>query len=240
MNAEHDVQTVAVVGPPASGKTTVARLIAASTGGRYLNMPDLTQLADRESWLNTDAQPAGAHDATVLVLAAALRHHALTEPGSVVVLDNLVTSSACLDLFATCDPADRVRLHVVELDARDLTLLGRAQNRICSACQPDPNNEPLQPASTEAGRQPTCASCSRPLSIRTRGEPMTFEQRLFSYREQHSALRRTTDHYRFPWTHIETTEPAERCAEHAVMAITGRPASQGKPKRPPAQRRPTS
>ena len=75
MSPAHQHQTVVVWGAPAAGKTTVGRLIAAATGGRYLSMAELARTARRDGWLTAHEDAAGRHgvmdDAATPVLAAA-------------------------------------------------------------------------------------------------------------------------------------------------------------------------
>ena len=237
--SQHFGQTLAVVGTPAAGKTTVARTIAAMTGGRYLSMAELNRVARRDGWLDADQFAAidrpDPHD-DVAVLTAALERHALADLGSLVVLDDVVTSAASLGTFARCGPDHRVRLQVVELDAPDLALLERTRRWFCLFCQPDPDGEPHQPAPVEVGRASGCSSCGRPLSIRSRDESMAFLRRLSIYRQQAGELMAVAARHSIRWTRIDATQAAQQCADLAITAIGGPTRRQAPPGRPPAPR----
>lgn len=239
---DHHGLTLAVVGTPAVGKTTVARLIAGTVGGRYQSMADLARVARRDGWLAT-GQGAGTdrpdtHDDDA-VLAVALHRHALTDPGSLVVLDDVVTSAASLDTFARGDRTDQVRLQVVELAAPDLLLLHRAQRPFCPFCQPDPDSEPHQPAPPIAGATP-CPTCGRALSIRARDEPTIFQQRHEIHLQHRPELMTAAARHRIRWTRIEATGTPQQCADLAIAAIAApRRRSRAGPRRPPAPREPS-
>jgi adenylate kinase family enzyme len=232
MSAGEEQQTIAVLGPPAAGKTTVARLIAAAIHGRYLSIVELRRVARREGWLPAD-------DATPALVAAALRRHALSTPGSLVVLDDVVTDAAALDAFAAGEPAHLVRPHVIEFDARDLVLFDRALRPRCPLCHHDPDADQLQPAPPEAGQPASCASCGGPLFLPVGDEPGVFQQRLAAYREHHAALSKAAARHGVRWTRIEADEPPDRLAARAVEAITRPPGWHGRSGGAPAPRRPT-
>jgi adenylate kinase family enzyme len=243
MSARPTDQTIAIVGTPSAGKTTLARKIAAAIGGRYLSMADLTRAARRDGWLTTDTevhagQRGVLNDGPAAVLAAALRQHAVSDPASLVVLDDAVTDTSVLEVFGTAEPHHRVRLHVIELDTRDLTLFRRVLPPFCPRCHPDPDAEPLQPAPPGTQQQSRCSLCRGLLFVRSRDNPKTFQQRLAAYRQHRDALTRTAARHGIRWTRLEADEPPERCAARAYEAITGPPGSRG-PRPAPGPRRPT-
>ena len=136
-----------------------------------------------------------------------------------MVLDDVVTSAAGLDTFARCGPDRRVQLQVVELDAPDLALLERTHRKFCPFCHPDPDGEPHVPVPVE--RPSDCSSCGRPLSIRSRDEPMAFLRRLSTYRQHARELKLVAARHSVRWTRIDATPSAQQCADLAITAIGG-------------------
>ena len=248
-NAQNSPQAghiVAVVGPPAAGKTTVARLLATLLDGQFLNPDGLAAQGRRDGWLTPDvsadidtAADRDVDDRALLVVKAALRQGSLRPAGALRVLDDLVVTAETLSALAACDPRHHGWLHLIELDAADMVLLRRTVDWFCPVCRPDPDGGPYQsvPADT---RQPTvCDSCERPLMTRSIDQPNTFHQRLTRYRnDEQPALRVAAIHHHVGWIRIEADLPPGQLAQIASDRLATAVPRHGLPKGPPTQRPP--
>lgn len=232
---------VAVVGPPAAGKTTVTRLLSTLLDGKFLNPDELARLGRRDGWL-TPTTPAvadadGDRDFDHRALRAALRQGALRRAGVLTVLDDLVVTAETLNALAASYPRPHDWLHVIELDATDMVLLRRTVDWFCPVCRPDPGGGPYQPAPTDSQRPPVCDTCERPLMTRSIDQPHIFLKRLMHYRnDQRPSLHAAATQHHVRWLRIEAVLPPGQVAQIASDRLAMAVPRPGPPKGPPAQR----
>ncbi len=249
-NAGNSMQAghvIAVIGPPAAGKTTVARLLCALLDGKFFNPDELAQQGRRDGWLTPSTAAAADTESerdfdqrALLLVTTALCQGALRPAGALTVLDDLVVTAETLNALAASDPQRRDWLHVIELDAADLVLLQRTVDWFCPVCRPDPDGGPYQPAPTDSQRPAVCDSCGRPLMTRSIDQPQTFLQRLIRYRnDQRPALRAAATDHHVKWLRIDAARPPGQLAQIASDRLAMAVPRHGLPKSPPTQRQPS-
>ncbi len=161
-----------VIGPPASGKTTLTRELAVLTRAPVIS----PRSAIRAARLAHPAATAAFEPVNELgwvsdvALGFALRHTLAAQPAgtSLVLLENLPGDVVqLLDLHLHVSRLD-ARLVLLVLDADDEVLASRAAGRrVCQTCEQDPTADPHAPAATQRADPARCAGCGQPLTSRT-------------------------------------------------------------------------
>jgi len=205
---------VAVVGPPAVGKSTATALAATMLGGSVfrlrefaelyrINHPELEHLfatVDPLGWLPDD---------TVKILLGEVIGDLARS--STLLLESLPGNAIQLRYLVELAIAHVVGLQVVELVAPDSLLTVRASTRrVCPRCEPDPRGDPHRPVQALAGMPDRCAECGGRLVPRRSDEPRLFQARLRRFRDNHPHIRAAAQAARVPYR---------------VVAATGAPAS---------------
>jgi adenylate kinase family enzyme len=205
---------IAVVGPPAVGKTTATALTAAALGAKVVrlrefaeryrtNHPELGHLfatVDPLGWLDDD---------TVKILL----DMAIGDPGrtGTLLLENLPGNAVQLRHLVELAAANNLGCQVVELVTADSLLAVRARTRrVCPCCEPDPRGDPHRPARGLVDLPDRCARCGGRLVPRRSDEPGLFQERLRRFRDNHPHIRATMLALRVP---------------HGLVDATGDPAS---------------
>lgn len=158
-------QFVAVVGPPAVGKSTVTRALADGIGARVFRLREFAHEfrsrsgADQRLFDTCDSLGWLPGDTVFLLLQAALLHGQFPAHG-LVVLENFPGSLTQLLLLTAIADQTRAPLTLIELTAADTVVAARARaRRLCPACEPDPRGDPHRPALHTARDPDRCDSC---------------------------------------------------------------------------------
>lgn len=162
---------IGIIGPPASGKSTLAARLSASLGApiirprdairaAVINEPQLHELfvpINELGWVSDGA------------LGLAVRAAVARVPDTcrAVVLENLPG-----DTFQVADIHMAVRQRggrfiVLHLDSADEVLIARGSGRrVCQTCERDSGGDPHEPAERSTDDDRRCSRCSNVLTIR--------------------------------------------------------------------------
>ena len=223
---------IAVLGPPASGKSTVTAALAGRLtasvfrlrefahdyGRRAPHLAGLLAPVDALGWLR---DPGVAH-----LLHAAFMNGALSRATS-VLLENLPGNRTQLEHIVALAAVTGASLGVVELTAPDDLLRSRASaRRVCPRCEPDPRGDPHRPALGLPGDPLRCARCGGSLVARLSDAPHQFEAKLARYRSTIDDIRRSAQSWGLPYLMVDAA--ADRAtllsaAEAAARSLLATP-----------------
>jgi adenylate kinase family enzyme len=205
---------IALIGPPISGKSTVAADLRHDPGTRMFDLEEVARDGHRDGWFPAHvlprSDPYSDYDADHIgqFLRAAIVNGHFVAPQARVVLDGFPRSATHLRLLHRACRTSGARLAVVELVTSDLNLMTRRfQRRRCLACIPDPNDNPYQQAPHEDGLDDWCPQCGHPMMALTADEPLPFMERLERYVYRRPAIEQTARDLDVAWSSVDTTPP---------------------------------
>lgn len=222
MKQQRDPGVLALVGPPAVGKSTVSAVLAERGAevfklrefARYCRdqrvlRSELFESTDRLGWLRDEVVAA--------LLTVAFDGGFPTQ--GLVVLESLPGTAAQLRLVMK---AAGSRFAVAELTADDATVLARAAaRRVCSSCEADALGDPRRPAIASLLDHGRCARCGDQLLRRRGDDPATFAVRLERFRHNIPMIRREAAAAGVPYRVIGPGSAESTClAVHAALADT--------------------
>ena len=157
---------VAVVGPPAVGKSTVSRALAAgSLGAQVFRLREFAHecrshgTADERLFDTRDSLGWFPEETAFLLLQAAFIQGQFPARG-LVVLENFPGSLTQLLLLKAIADQLRAPLMLIELTADNIVVAARARTRrVCPACEPDLRGDPHRPAHPATHDLNRCDSC---------------------------------------------------------------------------------
>ncbi|MFC0844669.1 nucleoside monophosphate kinase [Streptomyces noboritoensis] len=217
---------VAVLGPPASGKTTVADALADAHGAAVFRVREAAHRMARTepiiaAAVEATADPLGwlpdllAHDLARTALDAAV--------GRLVVLEGYPGNRVQAQALALLLRARCRRLSVIELTARPGTLAARlARRRVCAVCDPAPGG-PRRQAATDASRPGRCGACGAQLSVRDTDRGEKAELRQARYTANLPGVRAAFAHETEMAWHRLTTDPGSPNAAACVLTLLPTP-----------------
>jgi adenylate kinase family enzyme len=208
------VDLIAVVGPPAVGKSTMTASVAGALGGAevfrlrefagrfrrgYPHMDGLFEPVDALGWFGDPA--------VEVLLTAAFGPPALA---GTVLLENLPGSVAQLRFLSEMAAERRWVFRVVELAAPDTVIAARSNSRrVCAACEPDPRCDPHRPARGRPSDPEVCSDCGGGLQRRHCDAPDRFAARLHRFRARAADLRAAAGACGVPYMMIDAAnDPA--------------------------------
>jgi adenylate kinase family enzyme len=183
----HGPVFIGIIGPPASGKSTLAARLAETLAAPVLRPRDAIRAAlAHEPELHELFVPINelgwvSDGALGLAVRAAVAR--VPESCRAVVLENLPG-----DAFQVADIHLAVRQRgarfiVVHLDGSDDVLFARGTSRrVCQACESDSSYDPHEPAITQLGDGNRCGRCGGVLSIRRDDEDTILRDRTVRHR----------------------------------------------------------
>ena len=215
---------VAVVGPPASGKSTLATALAAAFAAPIIRPREaIRALLEQEPRLHELYAPINELGwSSDGALGVAIRAAVWRIPGDqqMVVLENLPGDGCQLaDLHLW---AQRVRGQVlmVHLDTADELLLARGfARRVCQACGRDRSGEPHEPAVASGTDPNRCSNCATILTIRRDDERAILRSRTQRHRRYFRSIRATAEALAIPFVSIDASLPALDVRSRAIAAI---------------------
>lgn len=218
-----------ITGPPCSGKSSVAQLLAERILARLVHIPELARAGRRDGWLTVEESHCavpGELDtaATTLILRTAFQ----AEVAVTTVFDGVHATPGAFLVMAAVARTHHVAVRIVELAAPDPVLLARhRRHAICPHCTTSPHGDryaaPLAASS--------CSGCGRGVYARVDDTRSVFLDRLERYHAQRPALRAVADREGCDWTWIDATARPDRCVDEVVAALRGQ-----RPSSPPAGR----
>lgn len=223
------LRLVAVIGPPAVGKSTVTGLAATAYGAHVFR---LREFADRYQvdhpeldHLFETADPLGwfRDDTVRMLLYAALE---VPPRADTVLLENLPGNAIQLHYLIELSCAAGHELAVVELAAPDDLLTVRASTRrVCPSCEPDPHGDPHRPAHGLATAPDDCDRCGGRLMSRKSDEFHRFEARLRHFRRNCPQIRTAAAAARVPYRVVDTTDNVTSVSTAFLAACRSYPAA---------------
>lgn len=183
-------RVVAVLGPPAVGKTSVTRLIGRHEGCHVFRLREHVQA---EATVTDPVRP-GWFDGYTALSSVHAYLDAVARQGSVhtVLMDNFPGTHTQVSLFLSLarQLAPAVTVSAVELVADAGVLWSRARaRRVCQFCERDPAGDPHVPAAASASDPSACARCGHQLTRRQDDHPRACLARLSRYRDLADGVR---------------------------------------------------
>lgn len=216
---------VALVGPPAVGKSTVSEALADRTGARVFRLREFAHevrcrpAADQRLFDTCDSLGWLPEETVFLLLQAALLHGQFPANG-LVALENLPGSLTQLLLLTAIADQLRAPLALIELTAADTVVAARARTRrVCPACEPDPGGDPHRPALRTTRDPDRCDSCGGGLLPRRGDEPQRFAARLARFRRRIPAIRRAATALHLPYHTVDATCDSPTCLHHVTTIL---------------------
>lgn len=220
---------VAVLGPPATGKTTLTTLLGAGPGRSVFRLRDhvpqailaaTATSADRLGWID---------DVTVArALRGYLEAAAADADVRVVLMDNFPGSAtqAMLLLSALRALAPACAVGVVELAAETATVRRRIRDRrVCHQCERDPIGDPRLPAEASPGDPRRCARCGSVLHPRRGDAPRLVAARTRRYETAIIGIRHAFASAGVGVWQLDSNHPTERTAADLSRLLTIRSTS---------------
>ncbi|WP_433358865.1 nucleoside monophosphate kinase [Streptosporangium sp. CA-115845] len=219
MNALHRPVAVSVLGPPASGKSTLTSALATRHGGRIFRLREYAHRRAADEPALAAAMHARADALGWLPDRLALRlvgdalrgaYHPLA--GAPVLLEgypgNAVQAAHLAKLLRRCDGM----LVVLDLHLDQDTAWQRARTRrVCPRCESDTGTDPHRPA--PAAPDGECAQCAGPLRPRHGDTPSALAARADRFHQHRPQIRRALQVHHVPWHTLST-----QCAPSAVLS----------------------
>ncbi|MGH8909547.1 MAG: AAA family ATPase [Egibacteraceae bacterium] len=216
---------VAVLGPPAVGKSTVSEALADRLGGRVFRLREFAYDyrsqpgVDERLFDTTDALGWFGEQTVAVLLDAAFLHAQFSAP-DLIVLENLPGSLPQLQLVDRLARSLGAALAVVELTAPDSAVAARARTRrVCLTCEPDPRRDPHRPASPSTHNPDQCGHCGGQLRRRHGDHPHLFAIRLERFRSRIPTIRREAAALQLPYQAVDATCDPSTCLKHTEAAL---------------------
>lgn len=218
-------QFVAVVGPPAVGKSTVTRALADRFGARVFRLREFA--AEFRSQPGVDQRPFDTCDRlgwlpeeTVFRLLRAAFLDGQFPARDLMILENFPGSLTQLLLVKATSEQLQAPLIVIELIAADSVLVGRVRTRlVCLTCEPDPRDDPHRPAHPAAHDASRCDGCGAKLLPRRGDEPQRFAARLARFRRRIPAIRRAATALYLPYHAVDATGDPDTCLQGVTRRL---------------------
>ncbi|MGH3719551.1 MAG: hypothetical protein ACRDRI_12080 [Pseudonocardiaceae bacterium] len=216
---------VAVVGPPAVGKSTVSRALADSLGAQVFRLREFAHecrsqgTADERLFERRDSLGWLPEETVFLLLQAAFIHRQFSA-GGLVVLENFPGSLTQLLLLKATAVQLHAPLTLIELAAADTVVAARARTRrVCPTCEPDTHGDPHRPAHPTTHDLDRCERCGGEVLPRRGDEPERFAARLARFRRRISAIRRAATALHIPYHQADATRDPDTCLQSVVTAL---------------------
>jgi adenylate kinase len=184
---------VAVIGPPATGKTTLTMQLGQAPGRDVFRLrehvPD-TMLAATA----TSADRLGWIDGVTVARALRLYIESVAADGAttLVLLDNFPGNCTQVQLLLSIlrKAAPGCVVQAIELVADAATLRRRVrERRVCHRCERDPIHDPRLPASPNPSDPRRCGRCNSVLHPRRGDAPRLLKARMQRYQQAIPAIR---------------------------------------------------
>jgi adenylate kinase len=216
-------QAIPVMGPPASGKTTLTMQLGTWPGWKVFRLREhvpqtilaaTASSAERLGWID---------DVTVaLALRSYIEATVAEDSAHSVLLDNFPGSAAqvsmLLSVIAKLAPGCQV--HPVELVADPMTLTRRVRaRRVCHRCEPDPIRDPRQPAASSAHDPRRCARCFSTLQPRRGDAPRLLQARAQRYEQAAISVRRTFRDLGLAVVQLPSSRPPDQLASAFITQL---------------------
>jgi adenylate kinase family enzyme len=216
---------VAVVGPPAVGKSTVTGALADRFGARVFRLREFAHelrsqpAADQRLFDTRDSLGWLPEETVFLLLQAALLHGQFPAHG-LVALENFPGSLTQLLLLKGIADQLRAPLTLIELTAADTVVAARARaRRVCPACEPDPRGDPHRPAHRTTHHPDRCDSCGGGLLPRRGDGRQRFAARLARFRRRIPAIRRAATVLHLSYDAVDSTGDPDTCLRGVTAAL---------------------
>jgi adenylate kinase family enzyme len=216
---------VAVLGPPAVGKSTVTASLVARTGARVFRLREFVRCVRNKPDVNqrlfTTDDPLGwlGDGAVAFMLQAAFLDGQFPESPT-VVLENFPGSDVQARLLAIIMDRLAARLDLVELVApQDVLMARRRMRRVCSTCEPDPLGDPHRPARPGRCDPARCRDCGGELRRRPSDHPVRFAARLSRFHERIPAIRAAAEELALPFHTVDASTDAATCFRHIAKLL---------------------
>jgi len=202
---------IALVGPPASGKRTVAAGLCSRRHGQVFQLREVARRGRRDGWLAPPSPLTGREvDGLSPESVDAVLHEALLQgrfpAGEVVVFEGFPTTADQLHSLRRLAVLRGVPLMVLELGTAEDVLVGRAlARRVCPTCEPDPDGDPRQPAQAAHDNPNRCGVCRQILVLRRCDNPTRFARRLQSYWQDRPQIRQAASSFGIPWRPVDAS-----------------------------------
>lgn len=219
-------QVIAVVGPPAAGKTTLTTKLGENRDCTVFRLrehvsPSALAAAsvnpDRVDWID---------DLTVArALNAYAGKTATDDSARIVFLDNFPGSALqvglLLSVLGRLTPG--CGLAVIDLQVAERIRRQRAAGRrVCHTCEHDPVHDPRLPATASSSDPWRCARCGGILHPRRGDAPRLFNARTTRFEAEAPAMRRAFTDAGIGLTAIDASRPADVIAGELSLLIASR------------------
>ncbi|MEU4243126.1 hypothetical protein [Actinoplanes sp. NPDC026619] len=217
---------VALVGPPAAGKSTLAASLHTVAGGQIFRLRDFAIRCRASGWIHNELFSSRdelgwfGDDTVTGLLDAAVHHRFLDAP--LMVFENFPGSDHQLRVLyraaGRCS-ADLLLLGV-GLDADDQVLSRRrAGRRVCLSCEPDPLGEAHRSAVSAPGHPDRCAVCDGPLRRRRTDQLRVFDARVQRFRRRVGSILSAARDLDLPVRQIDADADVAVCRDAALTAL---------------------
>lgn len=217
---------VAVIGPPAAGKTTLTARLAKVPGRSVFRLREHVPEALLAATATSAERLGWIDDLTVTrALRGYLESVVRTPAIRAVLLDNFPGSDtqAFLLLLVLGKLAPACVLHVVELVASPATLKRRVrERRVCHQCERDPIHDPRLPAEASPADSRRCACCGSILHPRRGDAPRLLAARTRRYEDAAPGIRTTFEQAGIEVLQLDSNRPPEETAVGLSLLLATR------------------
>lgn len=188
------VNVIAVIGPPAVGKTTLAMQIGQLPGRRVFRLREHAPQNSLAAAVTNAERLGWIDDITVITIVREYLDNLIRE-GEIhtLVLDNFPGRAIQVRLFLSVmqQLAPDCIVQAIELVADPVVLRRRAAlRRVCQHCERDPLRDPRLPATASTVDPRRCARCDYLLHTRPGDIPTVYEARNQRYHQIVGGIRR--------------------------------------------------
>jgi adenylate kinase family enzyme len=194
----HDLKRaayLAILGPPAVGKTTLTSMLAALNGGQVFRLREFARYHARHHSVGAAPIPDDPLGWLPDSFVSRLLHFAFLEGGfrcyqRAILLENFPGNAYQAQRLGQIVRCNGGCLGALELCATDDIVGARAaERRVCPTCESDPDGDPHNPARARAHASSECVVCGGALRSRQGDDGERFSMRLHRYRANVSRIR---------------------------------------------------